>query len=393
MGSGQSSTAADFADTSLDTSITEAEIESNYHVETYQNYWCCSSRTKLTEVEAQFFQQQLPNQKFTQKIVGGLGTIEIGTEPENANKPALVLVHGYGACNVFWSLSLELLIPRFRIYLVELHGHGRSDRIPFPKDLDAHAAETYMAEYIEKWRINSGLGEEKFFLVGHSLGAMICWRYGAIYPHRLHQLILLSPVGVKQQPPNLDERFSQAPFIFRWIISQWKKGTSPMDIIRGLGPFGKRLMRKLLERRINMYPQKSAARSANIDLLCEVMFQSWSLPESGERAMNAMLIPGAYAKSPLLVRLEQNMQPPDVPPSTLPLSLIYGSPNHDWMQPEYGDKLCRHMKETRGAVYASSRQVSEAGHMVAMDNPLEFQLTLIEEIEAATAAAALATTN
>eukprot|EP00298_Acanthocystis_sp_HF-20_P004143 c14478_g1_i1.p1 GENE.c14478_g1_i1~~c14478_g1_i1.p1 ORF type:complete len:398 (+),score=160.68 c14478_g1_i1:82-1275(+) len=362
--------------------------------ENYDSFWTQASRAKLTEVEKKFFHHALtisdpdnrnPIPNFTQTIVGSLGTIKIEDKSENSHKkPAMVLVHGYASSNSFWSLVIRALAPHFRLYLVELHGHGRSDRTPeFPSNLSALEAEDYMAEYIEKWRKESDLGDEKFFLVGHSLGAMVSWRYAAKYEHRLRHLILLSPVGVPTQPPNLEERLANAPLFFRFLISRWKSGTSPMDIIRSFGPFGMTIVRSAVRRRMKWMPAHSAFHKVDFEAFCEIIHQSWALPANGERAMNAMLVPGAYAKEPLLGRAQQDLYGPQIPHPSLPISLIYGDPEFDWMTPSHGKTFADILSSRTGSKYVGFQEVPGAGHLVCFDNPTGFVELLMKEVRSA----------
>jgi pimeloyl-ACP methyl ester carboxylesterase len=135
--------------------ITEDELArelESHKSEDYSSYWTGTSRTRLAELEAKFFNSCTPL-PFKQTVTGGLGTIEFDPDNQQANhKPILVLVHGYGLCNAMWALCVDQLHPHFKIFLVELHGHGRSDRLTFPDNLTADHAEQLMASYLELWR-------------------------------------------------------------------------------------------------------------------------------------------------------------------------------------------------------------------------------------------------
>lgn len=298
----------------------------------YTSRWTFSSREKLTDLENRFF-KSVTDLPFKQSIYGGLGTVTINEN--DSEKPVLVLVHGYAICNAMWALVVDRLSPFFRLYLVEMHGHGRSDRIDFPDEITAEQAESLMANYLERWRKEIGL-EEKFLLAGHSLGAMVSWRYAAEYSDRLKHLVMISPAGIPTPPPGTEERLSNAPFYFRFIFKKWREGTSLMDVIRSFGPMSRPLVGWIIRKRMSWYPETSAAHKLDVDLLVDLLHQSWCLPRSGEVAMNAMLDPGAFAKRPILERVEKGELPPLVVPPSVKISFIYGHPDMDWMKSKHG---------------------------------------------------------
>eukprot|EP00300_Choanocystis_sp_HF-7_P003112 c12343_g1_i3.p1 GENE.c12343_g1_i3~~c12343_g1_i3.p1 ORF type:complete len:314 (+),score=50.83 c12343_g1_i3:367-1308(+) len=307
------------------------------------------------------------------------------------------MVHGYGMANVAWLLTLDRLSRSFRVLLVELHGHGRSDRPEFPENLTAGPAEIYMSSWLEKWREESKI-EEPFFLAGHSLGAMVSWRYAALHPQRLRHLILVSPAGVSPAPENFEERMQTSSTFIRYILKKWQDGTTPMDVIRSFGPLGYRLMRAVVTRRMQYLPPSSAAHTLDTELFVDIMHQSWSLPASGERAMNAMLRPGAFAYLPLMERVEADLfkqsdpatfegvdlnEGPDLPPAHLPTSLIYGAQGEDWMRPQYGYVLVNLMRQRVGCSFVQCDEVPSAGHVVPLDNPDGLVDAILRHVQAA----------
>jgi pimeloyl-ACP methyl ester carboxylesterase len=293
----------------------------------------------------------------------------------------MVLVHGYAGLNCHWALCIKFLSKHFRLYLVELHGHGRSDRTPpFPEDLSAEAAEIYMADYIENWRLASDLGDEPFILVGHSLGGMIAWRYALMHRQRLRHLVLLSPVGVPFAPRDLDEKIESSSWFVRFICKKWRSGTSPMDVVRSFGPLGIPILKKVARKRLGWIPESSPVHRLDFDLFCDALHQSWALPANGERAMNAMLLPYAYAKLPLINRVVSNPNGPTVPEVSLPMSVIYGDSRYDWMDGGFGKEMCRLLRDRKGSQYVNFREVRDAGHTVPMDNPRQFCEILLEEM-------------
>ena len=108
----------------------------------------------------------------------------------------LVLIHGYGAGIWVWEKQIEVLSQRYRVYAVDLIGHGFSDRpkIPYTPEAYIHCLRDFM----------DGVGIEKATLVGNSMGGGIAWAMAILFPERVDRLILVDcvPPDVLQQVKN-----------------------------------------------------------------------------------------------------------------------------------------------------------------------------------------------
>lgn len=94
--------------------------------------------------------------------------------------PALVLVHGW-ACNLgFWGGQAPLA-AQARLLLVDLPGHGRSDKpdVAYTIPRFARAVEAVMRD----------AGIERAVLAGHSMGTAVVWQFSRLYPARTQALI------------------------------------------------------------------------------------------------------------------------------------------------------------------------------------------------------------
>jgi len=100
-------------------------------------------------------------------------------------KPIL-LIHGYGAGMWVWEQQIEVLSRSFRVYALDLIGHGFSDR---PK-ID-YTAETYI-HFVREFM--DGVGIEKATLIGNSMGGGIAWAMAISFPERVNRLILIDCV-------------------------------------------------------------------------------------------------------------------------------------------------------------------------------------------------------
>jgi len=98
----------------------------------------------------------------------------------------LVLIHGYGAGIWVWEKQIEVLSKRYRVYALDLIGHGFSDRPKIP-----YTPETYI-DFLN--RFMDGAGIEKATLVGNSMGGGVAWATAILFPERVERLILIDCV-------------------------------------------------------------------------------------------------------------------------------------------------------------------------------------------------------
>ena len=71
----------------------------------------------------------------------------------DAEKPTLVIMHGYGASAViFWKI-IKSLREDYNLILVDILGRGGSSRPKFTIN-SREEAEVYLVEWFEAWRLN-----------------------------------------------------------------------------------------------------------------------------------------------------------------------------------------------------------------------------------------------
>ena len=97
-----------------------------------------------------------------------------------SGQPTLLLVHGW-TCNLgFWKGQAELA-DQMRVVLVDLPGHGRSDK----------PERTYSMELMAR-ALDAVLQDakiEQVVLVGHSMGTPVVWQFSRLYPGKTQALI------------------------------------------------------------------------------------------------------------------------------------------------------------------------------------------------------------
>jgi pimeloyl-ACP methyl ester carboxylesterase len=98
--------------------------------------------------------------------------------------PPVVLLHGITGHARVWDHLAERLVPGRRVLALDQRGHGDSD--PAPDD-DYRVAT--MADDLAAFV--SGLGLDRFALLGHSMGGRIAIQYAAAHAARLERLIVV----------------------------------------------------------------------------------------------------------------------------------------------------------------------------------------------------------
>jgi cardiolipin-specific phospholipase len=364
----------------------------------------------------------------------------------------LVMVHGYGAGLGFFYKNFEPLsrAQGWKLYALDMLGYGNSTRPNFrihakdPKEKIAEA-EGWFIDALEEWRKIRNI--EKFTLLGHSLGGYLAVSYALKYPGRLNKLILASPVGIPEDPwavnaempepgeSTLANEFTQdqesivsgepaganAAFVRAspadkktvaskpntattppkrpipsWLVWLWDANVSPFSIVRLAGPLGPRFVSGWTSRRFNHLPpdEKEALHTYSYALFRQ--------KGSGEYVLPYLLAPGAYARSPIINRIQevgrQIIQPatettPAVKETGLPIVFMYGE--NDWMDVAGGYAAEEKLKQRRiqALLHGTEEEkrnengsakavvVSKAGHHLYLDNPEEFNYIIRKEME------------
>jgi len=98
----------------------------------------------------------------------------------------LLLIHGYGAGMWVWEKQIEILSRSFRVYALDIIGHGFSDRpkIPYTSETYIHFLRDFM----------DGVGIEKATLIGNSMGGGIAWAMAISFPETVNRLVLIDCV-------------------------------------------------------------------------------------------------------------------------------------------------------------------------------------------------------
>ncbi|WVW86617.1 hypothetical protein I302_108670 [Kwoniella bestiolae CBS 10118] len=363
------------------------------------------------------------------KMVDFINTLEITRPQDKDSKEAVVVLHGYAAALGFFfrnweSISLSSSSTGRRTFFLDWLGMGLSSR-PSPSHLNSPSntpipsrvsrAEHFFVSSLESWR--ESVGVEKMILIGHSLGGYLASAYSVRYPERVKGLILLSPAGIPhgpeyvkypltseissqdrlqnqnqsrsppETPQELDEATDAAEAEFsgaggpqgeakewakrreesfvrrnmmKFFTWGWERGMSPFSILRSVGPFGPLWVGKYSSRRF------AAQSEDDVRDLHSYIYGTSIMKGSGEYCISHILAPGAYARIPIIDRINR---------LKVPVTFMYG--DNDWMDVKGGEDSVKLLLES-GNTASSCHTIPKAGHHLYLDNP-EYTNKLIEK--------------
>ena len=99
-----------------------------------------------------------------------------------SGQPTLVLVHGWTCSLGFWK-GQAALADEMRVVLVDLPGHGRSDK----------PERAYTMEFLAR-AVDAVLRDAKIdaaVLVGHSMGTPVVWQFARLFPGKTRALVAI----------------------------------------------------------------------------------------------------------------------------------------------------------------------------------------------------------
>ncbi len=131
-----------------------------------------------------------------------------------AAKTAVVFVHGWSCDLTSWRAQVPAFEGKARMVLVDLPGHGKSDRpvLDYTTERFASATEAVMRE----------AGVERALLVGHSMGTPVIRQFARRYPQRTLGLVAVD--GALRLPKM--ERAQLDAFVSRFASPDFEKALS-----------------------------------------------------------------------------------------------------------------------------------------------------------------------
>ena len=107
---------------------------------------------------------------------------------ESSDRTPIVLIHGLNNSCLSWSRVAPLLATDRRVLMLDLPGHGQSDRPNVGYELD------WYAHVVARWL--EAVGVEKADVVGHSFGGGVAQMLLLECPQRIRRLVLVAAGGL-----------------------------------------------------------------------------------------------------------------------------------------------------------------------------------------------------
>eukprot|EP01060_Flectonema_neradi_P029196 TRINITY_DN3976_c9_g1_i1.p1 TRINITY_DN3976_c9_g1~~TRINITY_DN3976_c9_g1_i1.p1 ORF type:complete len:376 (+),score=38.41 TRINITY_DN3976_c9_g1_i1:155-1129(+) len=294
--------------------------------------------------------------------VGGGETLNVlkgqSSLPSRGKRVAMVL-HGFAGGSAMWAKNINEIVSACDIaYFVDLPGFGRSSRkgLSFK---DATNAEDYFLSRIHK--LQKILLEElchrsslKFTFVGHSFGGHLSACYALKYPSLVDKVILCDPWGVAVQDSRGRERLKKLPWVIKTYAAIASR-TSPLFMLRAIGPLGPGLLPRFRKDLVRNWGKDYP----NGEMETYIYQCNAASPPTGEHAFMKLQIPFAWAKKPLVNRIDELSK------HDIPIHYLFGE--HTWM-----DKQVARDMSSRYEGISTYDIVPGAGHHIYLDNPSFF---------------------
>jgi 4,5:9,10-diseco-3-hydroxy-5,9,17-trioxoandrosta-1(10),2-diene-4-oate hydrolase len=107
----------------------------------------------------------------------------------------LLLIHGFGEFLETWALNVFPLSKRYKVYAIDLPGHGLSDKPKIPYTY------AFASEFATK--IMETLEIKRASLIGHSLGGAVSVSIAVNFPGKVDKLVLVDCAGLSPRLPLL----------------------------------------------------------------------------------------------------------------------------------------------------------------------------------------------
>ena len=123
------------------------------------------------------------------------GMLRVGVRDGGLDDTTVLLVHGVTSSHLAWPFVAER-VPAVRLLAPDLRGRGRSNGLPGPAGLAAHARD--LAAVLDD------AGAPRAVVVGHSMGAFVAVVFAHLYPERVRSLVLVDGGLPLNVPAELD---------------------------------------------------------------------------------------------------------------------------------------------------------------------------------------------
>jgi len=133
----------------------------------------------------------------------------------------IILIHGFGEFVESWAFNIEPLSEHYRVYALDLPGHGLSDKPANGYAFSLSAG--FVANFMQ------ALGINRATLIGHSIGGFMCLSTAISFPEKVDRLVLVDSGGTSKEMP-LRYRLAALPILGEIMVEPTLKAGLRMGI-------------------------------------------------------------------------------------------------------------------------------------------------------------------
>jgi epoxide hydrolase 4 len=111
------------------------------------------------------------------------------SQPNNAVKPLMILLHGFPEFWAAWKDVMPLLASCYRVVAPDLRGFNLSDK---PDSVKAYTPRNTVADIVGLIKALRRSSDEKIILVAHDWGGAVAWNLAAQFGHLLSHLVIIN---------------------------------------------------------------------------------------------------------------------------------------------------------------------------------------------------------
>jgi haloacetate dehalogenase len=130
----------------------------------------------------------------------------------HADKPVLVLLHGFPQTHAMWHRVAQALRSDYRLVLPDLRGYGDSSHAPGLSDHSNYSKRAMAQDVVG---LLDQLGVDDFFLCGHDRGGRVAHRLALDFPARVRRLCVLDIAPTLDMYRRTDVDFARA--YYHWF--------------------------------------------------------------------------------------------------------------------------------------------------------------------------------
>ncbi len=173
--------------------------------------------------------------------------VRLWGEPD-ADRPPLVLLHGWMDVAASWQFVVDALAEERFVVAPDWRGYGLTE------EGDGGKVDNYwMADYLAdlEWLLDHYAGDGAVDLVGHSMGGNVAMQYAGVRPQRIRRLVNLEGFGMPAvEAEQAPARYSQ------WIDQLKRLHRGELALARYSAPEG--VARRLMKTNPRLAPDKAA---------------------------------------------------------------------------------------------------------------------------------------